>query len=104
MFVTVKERTSIIGLKKAIGAKKRTILSEFLMESAFLCVLGGAIGLVLVFLLTFFLTNVLNFEVFISWGLFFGAVFTCIMTGILAGLIPAFIAARMNPVVAIRSK
>jgi len=104
MFVTVRERTSIIGLKKAIGAKRRTILSEFLMESAFLCVLGGAIGLILVFLLTFFLTNVLKFEVFISWKLFFGAVFACILTGILAGLIPAFIAARMDPVAAIRSK
>jgi putative ABC transport system permease protein len=104
MFVTVKERTSIIGLKKAIGAKRRTILSEFLMESAFLCVLGGAIGLILVFLLTLLLTNVLNFEVFISWKLFLGAVFTCIFTGILAGLIPAFIAAKMDPVVAIRSK
>lgn len=104
MFVTVRERTSIIGLKKAIGAKQRTILSEFLMESAFLCVLGGVIGLLLVFLLTFFLTAVLKFEVAISWGLFLGAVFTCIITGILAGIIPAFIAARMDPVVAIRSK
>lgn len=104
MFVTVRERTSIIGLKKAIGAKSRTILLEFLMESAFLCVLGGIIGLLLVFLLTFFLTSVLKFEVAISWGLFLGAVLTCIITGILAGLIPAFIAARMDPVVAIRSK
>ncbi len=104
MFVTVRERTSIIGLKKAIGAKSRTILLEFLMESAFLCVLGGIIGLFLVFLLTFFLTAVLKFEVVISWGLFLGAVLTCIFTGILAGLIPAFIAARMDPVEAIRSK
>lgn len=104
MFVTVRERTSIIGLKKAIGAKSRTILLEFLMESAFLCVLGGIIGLLMVFLLTFFLTSVLKFEVVISWGLFFGAVATCIITGILAGVIPAIIAARMDPVVAIRSK
>jgi putative ABC transport system permease protein len=104
MFVTVRERTSIIGLKKAIGAKRRTILSEFLMESAFLCVLGGIIGLLLVFLLTLLLTNVFKFQVFISWGLFLGAVGVCIFTGILAGLIPAFIAARMDPVVAIRSK
>ncbi len=104
MFVTVRERTSIIGLKKAIGAKRRTILSEFLMESAFLCVVGGIMGLLLVFLLTFLLTNVFKFQVFISWGLFLGAVAVCIVTGILAGLIPAFIAARMDPVVAIRSK
>jgi len=104
MFVTVRERTSIIGLKKAIGAKRRTILSEFLMESAFLCVLGGIFGLLLVFGLTFLLTSVFKFEVYISLGLFLGAVTTCILTGILAGLIPAFIAARMDPVVAIRSK
>jgi putative ABC transport system permease protein len=104
MFVTVRERTSIIGLKKAIGAKSRTILLEFLMESAFLCVLGGIIGLLLVFFLTFFLTAVLKFDVAISCGLFLGAVITCILTGILAGVIPAIIAARMDPVVAIRSK
>ena len=104
MFVTVRERTNIIGLKKAIGAKRRTILSEFLMESAFLCLLGGIFGLLLVFLLTFFLTYVLKFQVTISWGLFFGAVVTCILTGILAGVIPAYIAAKMDPVVAIRSK
>jgi putative ABC transport system permease protein len=104
MFVTVRERTSIIGLKKAIGAKRHTILLEFLMESAFLCVLGGIIGLILVFLLTLLLSNVLKFQVAISWSLFIGAVVTCIITGILAGLIPAFIAAKMDPVAAIRSK
>jgi putative ABC transport system permease protein len=104
MFVTVRERTSIIGLKKAIGAKRHTILLEFLMESAFLCVLGGIFGLILVFLLTLILSGVLKFQVAISWGLFAGAVVACIITGILAGLIPAFIAARMDPVAAIRSK
>ena len=104
MFVTVRERTNIIGLKKAVGAKRRTILSEFLIESALLCVLGGLIGLILVFFLTLVLTNVFHFEVFISWGLFLGAVMVCIITGILAGIIPAFIAAKMDPVVAIRRK
>ncbi|NCU03898.1 MAG: ABC transporter permease [Chitinophagaceae bacterium] len=104
MFVTVRERTSIIGLKKAIGAKRRTILTEFLLESAFLCVLGGIIGLVLVFGLTFILSAVLKFKIFISLGLFLTAVIVCILTGILAGIIPAFIAAKMDPVVAIRSK
>ncbi|RXK58087.1 ABC transporter permease [Lacibacter luteus] len=104
MFVTVRERTSIIGLKKAIGAKRRTILAEFLMESAFLCILGGIIGLVMVFGLTFILSAAFKFKVFISIGLFLGAVMVCILTGILAGIIPAFIAAKMDPVVAIRSK
>jgi putative ABC transport system permease protein len=104
MFVSVRERTNMIGLKKAIGAKRSTILLEFLMESAFLCLMGGAIGLLMVFILTQILTNYLNFEVFISLGLFSAAVVACIITGILAGLIPAFIAARMDPVKAIRSK
>ncbi|MFZ9718813.1 MAG: ABC transporter permease, partial [Chitinophagaceae bacterium] len=99
-----RERTSIIGLKKAIGAKNRTIMSEFLMESAFLCVLGGILGLLMVFGMTFVLTKAFDFEVIISLNLFMGAIMVCIVTGILAGLIPAFIAARMDPVVAIRSK
>ena len=52
MFVTVRERTSMIGLKKAVGAKKSSILFEFLMEATVLCILGGAIGLFFVYILT----------------------------------------------------
>ncbi len=104
MFVTVRERTPIIGLKKAIGAKKRTILAEFLLESSFICLLGGLIGLILVFTLTKFLSAAFNFPVFISIGILSLAITICIIIGILAGIIPASIAARMDPVVAIRSK
>lgn len=103
MFVTVKERTPIIGLKKAIGAKKRSILSEFLLESAIICILGGLIGLVLVYLLTIILTGVFNFPVFISGGILFLAIALCIVIGILAGILPALSASRLDPVVAIRS-
>lgn len=104
MFVTVKERTPIIGLKKAIGAKKRSILSEFLLESAIICILGGLIGLILVYLLTLVLTSVFSFPVFISGGILFLAISLCIGIGILAGILPALSAARLDPVVAIRSK
>lgn len=104
MFVSVRERTNIIGLKKAIGAKRSTILFEFLMESAFLCLMGGAIGLIMVFTLTLILTNVLDFQVYISFNLFITAILSCIFTGILAGIIPAYVAAKMDPVKAIRSK
>ena len=104
MFVTVKERTPIIGLKKAIGARKRSILSEFLLESALICILGGADRLILVYLLTLILTNVFNFPVFISGGILFLAIFICVVIGILAGIIPAISASRLDPVVAIRSK
>jgi putative ABC transport system permease protein len=104
MFVTVRERTPQIGLKKALGARRSTILLEFLMESAFLCILGGAIGLLLVFILTTIISVLLDFPVFISMGIMSLAISICIIIGILAGIIPASIAARMDPVVAIRSK
>ncbi|MEJ7769091.1 MAG: ABC transporter permease [Chitinophagaceae bacterium] len=104
MFVTVRERTSQIGLKKAIGARSSTILLEFLLESAFLCILGGAIGILLVFILTKVFSALFDFPIFISIGIMGLAVTICIVIGILAGIIPASIAARMDPVVAIRTK
>jgi len=104
MFVTVRERTGQIGLKKAIGAKKSSIMTEFLLESAFLCILGGAIGLLLVYILTKIISPAIGFPVTISFNILSLAISICIITGILAGIIPAFIAARMDPVVAIRSK
>lgn len=103
MFVTVKERTAQIGLKKAIGAKRRTILTEFLMESAFLCIVGGLVGLLLVFILTKIVSNLLDFPIFISTANMLLAIGICIVVGILAGIIPASQAAKMDPVAAIRS-
>ena len=104
MFVSVRERTSQIGLKKAIGAKSRIILIEFLLESTFLCVIGGLIGLLLVFLLAQAVSSFLPFPVFISVNIMFVAIAVCIVVGVLAGFIPASQASRMDPVVAIRSK
>jgi putative ABC transport system permease protein len=103
MFVTVRERRSQIGLKKAIGAKGRIILTEFLLESAFLCIIGGLIGLSLVFILTKILSGVFNFPVFISTNNMMLAIGICIAVGILAGFIPARQASKLDPVVAIRS-
>jgi putative ABC transport system permease protein len=103
MFVTVRERTSQIGLKKAIGAKRGSILMEFLLESAFLCIIGGLIGMGAVFALTLIFSAILDFHVFIPLNIIVLAVFICLFTGVLAGIVPAFIAARMDPVVAIRS-
>ena len=65
MFVTVRERTGVIGLKKAIGAKKSSILFEFLMEAAVLCIIGGAFGLFFVWILTLILSGPLHFPVYI---------------------------------------
>ncbi len=103
MFVTVKERTSVIGLKKAVGAKKSSILFEFLMEAAILCLLGGIIGLFFVWILTIILSGPFNFPVFIGKGMLFTTFIICLLVGIIAGIIPASQAAKMDPVVAIRS-
>ncbi len=102
MFVTVRERTSQIGLRKAIGAKSYTILTEFLLESAFLCLIGGLIGLTLVFVLAKILSGLLNFPVFISTGNMIWTFIICMLVGVIAGIIPASQAARMDPIAAIR--
>jgi putative ABC transport system permease protein len=103
MFVTVRERTSQIGLKKALGAKKSTIVSEFLLESSFLCIIGGLIGLVAVFILAGVFTALFHFNVTIPVDIIALAIGICLTVGILAGIIPAVIASRLDPVVAIRS-
>lgn len=103
MFVTVAERRSQIGLKKAIGAKKSSIITEFLLESAFLCIIGGLIGLLLIFILTKIATALLDFPIFLSLPIIGIAIFICIVAGIAAGIIPAARAAKLDPVVAIRS-
>ncbi|MEO7266075.1 MAG: ABC transporter permease [Ferruginibacter sp.] len=103
MFVTVKERTSLIGLKKAIGAKKSTILFEFLTEASVLCLLGGVFGIFFVYILTLILSGPLHFPVHISLPMLGFTILLCIIVGILAGIIPASQAAKMDPVVAIRS-
>ena len=104
MFVTVKERTSVIGLKKAIGAKSGSILFEFLLEATILCLLGGAFGLFFVYILTLILSGPLEFPVYVSLPLLVSTVIICLVVGILAGIFPASRAAKMDPVVAIRSK
>lgn len=104
MFVTVKERTSVIGLKKAVGARKTTILFEFLTEAAMLCLMGGFFGLIFVYILTLILSGPLNFPVYVSIPMLMVTVVICLVVGILAGIIPASQAAKMDPVTAIRSK
>ena len=104
MFVTVRERTSQIGLKKAIGAKSSSILYEFLLESAFLCIIGGLVGLFLVWILALALSSFLPFAITIAPSIIFLAFSICIILGVISGIIPASIAAKMNPVEAIRTK
>ncbi len=102
MFVTVKERTNIIGIKKALGAKRYFILLEFLIEAITLCILGGILGLALVFVVLKVLTYAIDFDMFLSVKNVLIGVSLSIAIGLIAGFIPANQAARMDPVDAMR--
>jgi putative ABC transport system permease protein len=103
MFVTVKERTSIIGLKKAIGAKSSSILFEFLLEAIILCFMGGGVGLFFVYIGTKISSKLLDFPIYISIPMLITTIIVCLLVGIIAGIFPASRAAKLDPVVAIRS-
>ena len=89
MFVTVRERTSQIGLKKALGAKKNTIVSEFLLESSFLCIIGGLFGMAGRLVLAAIFSAMFSFAVSVPLDIIGLAVGICLFVGILAGIIPA---------------
>jgi putative ABC transport system permease protein len=103
MFVSVKERTHIIGIQKSLGAKNYFILLQFLFEAIVLCIIGGLFGLFIVYMLSLLVSG--SFEDFnfiltpanISLGI---GISTTI--GIISGFIPAYVASRMDPVEAIR--
>lgn len=102
MFVSVKERTNLIGIQKSLGAKDYFILSQFLFEAVFLSVIGGFAGLLLVFLLTLIPQDVMEIKMTIS-NIMIGLGISSVI-GLISGIAPAGVAARMNPVDAIRSK
>lgn len=103
MFVSVKERTNQIGIKKSLGAKNHFILIEFLTEAVVLCLAGGAIGLGIVGLFIG-LGRIMGFEIVLSINNVLIGFGTSAIVGILAGLIPAVWASKLDPVAAIRSK
>lgn len=103
MFVTVKERTRQVGLKKALGATSKSILYEFLLEASILSIAGGLIGLALVWALTLVVRSLADFPVFLPFSLIGLALAISFAAGIAAGLWPAWRAASADPAVAIRS-
>jgi len=103
MFVTVKERTKVIGLKKAIGARPSSILMEFLIEAITLCLTGGLIGIFLVLIISVVLNYGFDFPLALSAKNFLIGIGISAVVGVLAGFIPARSASRLDPVVAIRS-
>jgi putative ABC transport system permease protein len=103
MFVSVKERTNLIGVKKAIGAKSYMVLMEFVIEAIILCLLGGLLGLLLVYVASKAATAIFGYEIFLSTKNMVIGLSVSALTGVLAGIIPALQAARMDPVEAMRS-
>jgi putative ABC transport system permease protein len=102
MFVSVKERTGMIGIKKALGAKRNVILLEFLIESIILCILGGILGLILVKLILLCANESMPFPIYLSWNNVVFGISLSIFIGIISGFIPAFQASKMDPVEAMR--
>ncbi len=102
MFVSVKERTNIIGIQKSLGAKNYVILLQFLFEAVLLAVVGGLVGIGLVYLMTFI--NLGSLDIQLSAGNIMLGIGVSGTIGMLFGILPAALAARMNPVDAIRSK
>jgi putative ABC transport system permease protein len=101
MFVSVRERTSIIGIQMALGAKRRWILLQFLTESVLLSITGGILGLMIVFLGTLFINYFFALDMFLTAGNIILAIVISGTIGIIAGFAPASAASRMNPVEAI---
>jgi putative ABC transport system permease protein len=104
MFVSVRERTNIIGIQKSLGAKNYFVLFEFLFESIALCIIGGSIGLLFVWILAQIMTSALDFEFILPFSRIVMGLTISVVVGVISGIIPAWKASRLNPVDAIRSK
>ncbi|MEE8335883.1 MAG: ABC transporter permease [Candidatus Neomarinimicrobiota bacterium] len=100
MFVTVKERTREIGIRKAIGATRNMILGQFLMEAVMICLLGGLAGLLLAYGASFLISQV--FPSTMPLWLAIGSVFLSLFVGVFSGLVPAYKAAKLDPIEALR--
>ena len=103
MFVSVKERTNIIGIQKSLGAKNYFILLQFLIEAIALCMMGGAMGLLLVYGGTIIAKNAADLEVVLDANNIISGISISIVIGMISGIVPAWFASRLDPVEAIRT-
>ncbi|MCF6169732.1 MAG: ABC transporter permease [Bacteroidales bacterium] len=102
MFVSVRERTNQIGIQKSLGAKNYFILVQFLFEAVFLAVMGGIVGLLIVYLLTFAVSSMFSFDLILTYGNVMLGLLVSAFIGLVSGFVPAWSAARLDPVEAMR--
>ncbi len=103
MFVSVKERTQQIGIQKSLGAKNEFILLQFLVESVILCIIGGIVGLFIIFLMLSAINAIADFSLALSTENITLGIGVSAAIGVISGFIPAYTASRLSPVEAIRS-
>jgi len=103
MFVSVKERTGLIGIQKSVGAKNYFILFQFLFEAIFLCIIGGCAGLIIIFAGTLIVNLLSDMKIYLTWSNIMLGLNVSAIIGLISGFLPAYMASRLNPVDAIRS-
>lgn len=103
MFVSVKERTNLIGIQKSLGAKRKFIMFQFLFEAVMLSLIGGTIGLVLIFAGSLLASSKIDLEITLTLGNIILGLLISIAIGLISGIFPSYKAARLNPVEAINT-
>ncbi len=103
MFVSVKERTSLIGIQKSLGAKNYFILAQFIVEAILLCLIGGVFGLLIIYILTISIGDSLGMEFILTFANIMLGLSLSVFIGLISGFIPAYTASQLDPVEAIRS-
>lgn len=103
MFVSVRERTNLIGIQKSLGAKNYFILAQFLFEAVFLSFIGGVIGLLFIYILTFLSDGIIDMDITLTRSNIILGLTISVLIGIISGFIPAYSASQLDPVEAIRT-